>query len=468
MHTKITAIYGDGIGPEIMEAVLSILQAAEARISIDVVEVGQKIYEKGWKSGITDSAWNNIIRNKIILKAPISTPQGSGFTSLNVTIRKALGLYSNIRQCMTYLNDKINIVIIRENEEDIYSGIEYRHTANSYSGIKIITYDACLRICKYAFEYAKTNKRKKVTCLMKDNIMKMTDGTLHRVFKQVAQDYPEIESNSYIVDIGSALLATRPQIFDVIVTSNLYGDIISDIAAEITGSVGLAGSANVGTEYAMFEAVHGSAPDIAGQNIANPSGLLNAAISMLSFIGQQDIANNIYSAWLRTIHSGIHTADIYDNEHSTRKVSTREFTQEVIYHLNTIDDNPKNKMIATHYPAITIKNNRPSTTTKTLIGVDLLIEWNSLNIDEIVTRLLSITSEDLKLKNILAKGLIVWPRNEVIRALPTDNICCRFITKNEHTSHDNINLLLSELCDLEVLTIQKLYLFDGKTGFCPV
>ncbi len=466
MSTRITITYGDGIGPEIMESVLSILQEADAQVSVDIVEVGQKIYEKGWKAGITDSAWNVITRNKVFLKAPITTPQGGGMSSLNVTLRKALGLYANVRPCMTYFNDNINVVIIRENEEDLYSGIEYRHTQNSYTGIKIISYDSSIRICRYAFEYARLNNRKKVSCVIKDNIMKMTDGTFHNAFKKVAQEYPDIHHDSYILDIGAAKLATKPEDFDVIVTTNLYGDVLSDIAAEVTGSVGLAGSGNIGTEYAMFEAVHGSAPDIAGQGIANPSGLLNAAISMLSYIGQQEVANTIYDAWKKTILDGVHTADMYNPKHSSKhKVGTKEFTKAIISNLYKTSSTTNHTAIV--YPQIKEEKITPTTEKRQLIGVDLFIEWDSSNIDEIVTRLLSVKSEDLELKNVLAKSIIIWPRNEIIKALPADNICCRFITKNESTSHDQINLLLSELYDLEVLTIQKLYLFDEQFGFRP-
>ncbi len=199
--------------------------------------------------------------------------------------------------------------------------------------LKLITRPGCEKIIKYAFEYAKANGRKKVTCMVKDNIMKQTDGLFHKVFKEIAEEYPKIESNSWIIDIGAAKIADSPEVFDVIVTSNLYGDVISDITAQISGSVGIAGSANLGQECAMFEAIHGSAPDIAGKNIANPSGLLFGAIMMLNHIGQGEIAKKIENAWSVTIESGIHTADIYQEEVSKKKVSTSEFTEAVISNL---------------------------------------------------------------------------------------------------------------------------------------
>ncbi|MGC0372148.1 MAG: hypothetical protein DGJ47_000853, partial [Rickettsiaceae bacterium] len=323
----ITVAYGDGIGPEIMEATLQILKKAEAKIRIEMIDIGEKLYKKNYTSGIAPETWESIERTKILFKAPITTPQGGGYKSLNVTLRKALSLYANIRPSISYhplvhsLHPKLNVVIVRENEEDLYAGIEYRHTRNMRESIKLISRTGCEKIIRYAFEYAVANNRKKVTCFSKDNIMKFSDGIFHQVFDEIAKEYPQIDNEHYIVDIGTAKLATKPESFDVVVTSNLFGDIISDITAEISGSVGLAGSANIGKEYAMFEAIHGSAPDIAGKNIANPSGLINAAIMMLVHIGQGDIASNIENAWKKTLEDGIHTADIYNKE-SKKKVGT--------------------------------------------------------------------------------------------------------------------------------------------------
>ena len=337
--TPITVAYGDGIGPEIMQAVLHILRKAEAQIRVEVVEVGEKLYNKNYTSGIAPDTWESIERTKILLKAPITTPQGGGYKSLNVTMRKTLGLYANVRPSISYypfvgtLHPKLDLVIIRENEEDLYAGIEYRHTHNVRESVKLISRTGCEKIVRYAFEYAVKNNRKKVTCFSKDNIMKFSDGIFHQVFNEIAKEYPAIANEHYIVDIGTARLATKPEIFDVIVTSNLFGDIISDVTAEISGSVGLAGSANIGKDFALFEAIHGSAPDIAGKNIANPSGLLNGAIMMLVHIGQGEVAALIENAWKRTLEDGVHTADIYNTETSTKKVGTKEFAEEVVKRL---------------------------------------------------------------------------------------------------------------------------------------
>ena len=284
---KVAVAYGDGIGPEIMDATLRVLDAAGANIQPERIEIGEKVYLSGNSAGIEKSAWETINDTKIILKAPITTPQGKGYKSLNVTLRKSLGLFANVRPVSAYSPyvethfPNMDVVVVRENEEDLYAGIEHQQTQDVVQCLKLITRPGCEKIIRYAFEYAKAYGRKKVTCMVKDNIMKLTDGLFHNVFKEIALEYPEIESNSQIIDIGSARLAANPENYDVIVTSNLYGDIISDIVAEIAGSVGMCGSANIGSNVSMFEAIHGSAPDIAGQKIANPSGLLNAAIMML-------------------------------------------------------------------------------------------------------------------------------------------------------------------------------------------
>ena len=335
----ITVAKGDGIGPEIMDATLKIIMAAGAQLKIEEVEVGEKVYLAGNSSGIAREAWDTIRRNKIFLKAPITTPQGGGYKSLNVTTRKFLGLYANIRPCMSlhpFVKTKhpvMDIVIIRENEEDLYAGIEHQQTDEVVQCLKLISRPGCEKIVRYAFEYARTYNRKKVTCFTKDNIMKQTDGLFHQVFDEIGKEYPEIEKEHWIIDIGAAKLADTPEAFDVIVMPNLYGDVLSDVAAQITGSVGLAGSANIGEECAMFEAIHGSAPKRAGQNVANPSGLLQGAVMMLNHIGQTDVAASVQNAWLRTIEEGKHTGDIYKEGVSKVKLSTTEFADAVIANL---------------------------------------------------------------------------------------------------------------------------------------
>ena len=315
--TKVAVAYGDGIGPEIMEATLKILDAAGANIQPERIEIGEKVYLSGNSAGIEKSAWETISKNKLILKAPITTPQGRGYKSLNVTLRKSLGLFANVRPVSAYSPyiethfPNLDVVVVRENEEDLYAGIEHQQTQDVVQCLKLITRPGCEKIVRYAFEYAKAYNRKKVTCMVKDNIMKLTDGLFHAVFKEIAQEYPEIKSESQIIDIGSARLANNPENYDVVVTSNLYGDIVSDIVAEIAGSVGMCGSANIGRNVAMFEAIHGSAPTIAGQDIANPIGaILSAAMMLRHSLGLEEPAAAIEAAVQSALGSGLRTHDL--------------------------------------------------------------------------------------------------------------------------------------------------------------
>src|SRR5256884_145501 len=335
----ITVAHGDGIGPEIMNATLHILKEAGAKLDIEKIEIGEKVYLSGNTSGIDASAWQSLRNTRVFLKAPITTPQGGGYKSLNVTVRKTLGLYANVRPCVSYhpfvetKHPGMDVVIVRENEEDVYGGIEYRQTDQVTQCLKLISRPGSEKIVRYAFDYARRNNRKKVTCFTKDNIMKITDGLFHKVFDEIAAQYPETENEHWIVDIGAAKLADTPTAFDCVVMPNLYGDVLSDVAAQIAGSVGLAGSANIGDKCAMFEAIHGSAPRRAGQNLANPSGLLLAAVMMLVHIDQPDVATRVHNAWLRTLEDGIHTYDIFTEGVSKQKVGTREFAEAVVARL---------------------------------------------------------------------------------------------------------------------------------------
>ena len=360
-NVPITVAHGDGIGPEIMDATLHILKEAGARIDIETIEIGEKVYLSGNAAGIAPESWESLRRTKVFLKAPITTPQGGGYSSLNVAVRKTLGLYANVRPCVSYhpfvstKHPVMDVVIVRENEEDTYAGIEYRQTDQVEECLKLISRPGSEKIVRYAFEYAKKFGRKKVTCFIKDNIMKRTDGLFHRVFDQIAPEYPGIEADHWIVDIGAAKMADTPENFDVIVMPNLYGDVLSDVAAQIAGSVGLAGSSNIGENVAMFEAIHGSAPRRAGQNLANPSGLFLGSILMLVHINQPDIAELAHNAWLRTIEDGVHTYDMFKEGISKEKVGTKEFAEAVVarigqkpetlkpvtYTANVVDADPK-------------------------------------------------------------------------------------------------------------------------------
>src|SRR4051794_28283883 len=384
--TPITVAHGDGIGPEIMEATLHILKEAGARLDIETIDIGEKVYLSGNSAGIADSSWESLRRTKVFLKAPITTPQGGGFKSLNVTTRKMLGLYANVRPCVAYYpyvktkHPQMDVVIVRENEEDVYGGIEHRLSADVTQCLKLITRGGCERIVRYAFDYARRNSRKKVTCFTKDNIMKITDGLFHKVFDEIAAEFSDIENEHWIVDIGAAKLADTPTAFDVVVMPNLYGDILSDVAAQIAGSVGLAGSANIGTNYAMFEAIHGSAPRRAGQNLANPSGLLLGAVMMLVHIDQADVAERVHNAWLRTVEDGVHTYDIYAEGVSSQKVGTKEFAEAVAARLGQTPQTLKaasyNKERGEPFSSAKAARTRPRAK-KDLVGVDVFLDWTA-------------------------------------------------------------------------------------------
>ena len=471
----ITVAYGDGIGPEIMDATLRIITAAGARIAPQVIEVGEKVYLRGISAGIEPSAWESLRRTKVFLKAPITTPQGGGYKSLNVTTRTTFGLYANVRPCVSYYpfvetkHPTMDVVIIRENEEDLYTGIEYRQTHDMVESLKLISRPGSEKIVRYAFEYARSHNRKKVTCFMKDNIMKMTDGLFHRVFNEIANDYPDIENEAWIVDIGSAKLADTPEAFDVIVLPNLYGDILSDVAAQVAGSVGLAGSANIGDRFAMFEAIHGSAPRRAGQNLANPSGLLLAAVMMLIHIDQPDVATLVHNAWLRTIEDGIHTYDIYHPETSKEKVGTREFAQAVIDRLGMVPQTLKAVSYTTapqHEAYEPVMIEHPSEQ-KTLVGVDVFLDWHSGSAEQLGETFKQVSSNGLELTMITNRGAKVWPGG-MPETFCTDHWRCRFMARDKGAiTHSQITKLLTRIDEsgFDFIKIENLYNFDGKPSY---
>jgi isocitrate dehydrogenase len=471
--TTITIAKGDGIGPEIMDATLMVLEAAGAKLNIEEIEVGEKVYLAGNTSGIAKSAWDSIRRNKVFLKAPITTPQGGGYKSLNVTTRKFLGLYSNVRPCMSlhpYVSTKhhkMDVVIIRENEEDLYAGIEHQQTDEVVQCLKLISRPGCEKIVRYAFEYAKQYKRKKVTCFTKDNIMKQSDGLFHQVFDEIALEYPEIENEHWIIDIGAAKLADTPEAFDVIVMPNLYGDVLSDVAAQIAGSVGLAGSANIGEECAMFEAIHGSAPRRAGQNLANPSGLLQGAIMMLNHIGQTEVAEKIQNAWLKTIEDGIHTYDIYKEGISQHKVGTKEFAYAVIANLGNKPSQLQAVSYGTNSKLNLPKYQRKPSPKKELVGVDLFVHWGGAKADDLAKVMKTLETNSVKLNMITNRGIKVWPEG-FEETFCTDHWRCRFkpIEGNMLTKEQIVELLnVAIIKDIDTIKTENLYTFDGKAGY---
>lgn len=471
--TPVAVAFGDGIGPEIMKAVIPVLMDAGATLQFLPVEIGEAVYRAGFSSGIEPATWDVLRQSRAFLKAPITTPQGGGFKSLNVTIRKTLGLYANVRPCVAYApfvptnHPTMNLVVVRENEEDLYAGIEHRQTDEVYQCLKLITRPGCERICRYAFEYAVAHGRRKVTCMTKDNIMKLTDGLFHRVFDEISREYPTIEAEHRIIDIGMARVATKPEQFDVIVTPNLYGDILSDVTAEVAGSVGLAPSANIGLQGSMFEAIHGSAPDIAGQDLANPSGLLLASVMMLVHLGQPEVASRIHNAWLTTIEEGIHTPDIYSPAVSRAKVGTREFSAEVRKRIGRL---PSQLAPVAYQAAVSLTPPTPSAPRtpekKDLVGIDIFVQWRG-PVEELAARLKAIPSDSVALQMITNRGVKVWPGG-LPETFHTDHWRCRFISEDYRVvPPSEVSALIAHVYGqgLDFIKAETLCLFDGQPGF---
>ena len=469
--TPITVAYGDGIGPEIMTAALEVLVAGGASLEVEPIEIGASVYRMGHNAGIAPASWDSLRRTKVFLKAPISTPQGGGFKSLNVTIRKTLGLYANVRPCSAYApfvrtrHPDMDVLIVRENEEDLYAGIEHRQTDEVYQCLKLVSRPGCERIVRYAFEYARLQGREKVTCFTKDNIMKLTDGLFHQVFDEIGAEYPDLQREHMIVDIGAARLADAPEQFDVIVMPNLYGDILSDVAAEIAGSVGLAGSANIGEHVAMFEAIHGSAPDIAGQDIANPSGLILAGVMMLNHIGQSAAAERVHNAWLKTIEDGIHTKDIWGDGASWKQVGTQAFAQAVIERLGQLPT----RLAPVRYVGNATFQMPPTVRRAPLhretVGVDMFVQWRG-GADDLAASLKTIEGGPLELKMITNRGVKVWPGG-MPETFCTDHWRCRFMNGGGAISLSEIVALSSRAADagIEFIKTEHLCTFDGEPGF---
>lgn len=494
----ITVARGDGIGPEITDATMKILSAAGAKLAPEYITVGEQLYNAGITSGLDKAAWESINRTRVLLKGPITTPLGKGVKSLNVTLRKTLGLFSNVRPVFSYspfvsaLHPKMDVVIIRENEEDLYAGIEHRQTAEVVQCLKLITVPGCERIIRYAFEYCRQQNRKKLTCVTKSNIMKLTDGTFQSIFEKMAQSYPDIKTNHEIVDIATARVAARPQNYDVIVTLNLYGDIISDVAAEVAGSVGLAGSANIGSKYAMFEAIHGSAPDIAGQDKANPAGMLSGAIMMLNYLGDHETATTVHNALLRTIEDGVHTPDIR-SPLTKLPVGTQDFAAAIVDRLgkkpeqlapvNYVSGEASSSKAADKSGAQSHKEPVLTVPTKQFFGIDVFVDYNPAPLSpsephrcpERLSRLLrACEGGDFKLSMISNRGVLVWPNGHP-DTFKADHWRCRF--EATHPGANVIGLLTrlaaaekpgvapAEAQSVEVIKTENLYLFDGEPGF---
>ncbi len=420
---KISVAKGDGIGPEIMEVVLRIFDAAKVPLEYEFIDMGKNLFEQGFSSGMTPEAKASVERNGILFKGPMETPKGKGMKSINVTARKVWSTFANRRHfkslhgvdtVFSKAGIPIDITIVRENIEDTYGGVEHMVTRDVAVGRRFISRAGSEQVIRYAFEMAKKEGIKKVTCGHKANIMKMTDGLFLEVFYEIAEEYPEIKSNEIIVDDLAMKLVSKPNEFQVVVLTNLQGDIISDLCAGLVGGLGFAPSANIGDSISIFEAVHGTAPDIAGKNIANPTSLLMSGLMMLRYFGMMQYAATIENALLYTLEQGIHTGDFGDKNIPSK--NTTDFANIIINNFGQQPKKGKAKDIA-NIPTMFKAPLQPdkqkmmasvALEKETIVGVDLFIE-SELLASEIAEILKPKLRQGFKLVNISNRGTQVWP-----------------------------------------------------------
>jgi len=472
----ITVAAGDGVGPEILQAVLMLLEAAGAQVEPEFVEIGTQAYAQGFGSGISDAAWDSIRRTQVLLKGPVSTPRGRAYKNINVTLRKALGLFANVRPCLSYhpfvptRHPALNVVVIRENEEDLYGGTEYRQTTDVVQGLKLVSRPGCEKIIRYAFEYAQIHGRRKISAFTKDKVMEFTDGFFHELFREIAKAYPDMICEHQSLDLGTARLSEEPERFDLIVIPNLYGDILSDLVTQITtGSVALSGATNFGNDCAMFETIHGSAEDLAGQDLANPSGLLLAAIMLLVHIDQQDIAQTLHNAWLSTLEAGLHTADIYREGLSQQKLGTQAFAQAVLERLGQTPQVLK-PVVYQHAPNKAHNfafDYTPPEIDKAWVGVDVFLDWREENALRLGQEMSALNTSRLRLEIITNLGVTVWPEAFPETRL-SDHWHCRFTTAegDQIQAQDVLTLLQKvQAAGFDWIKTENLYRIDGVLAY---
>jgi isocitrate dehydrogenase len=479
-RTPITVASGDGIGPEIMAACLHVLEEAGAQVRVESIEIGEKVYRRGNSAGIDQPAWDAIRRTGVLYKGPVAMPPGAGFKSLPVTLRKGLGLFANVRPCISYhpfvptQHPGMNVVIIRENEEDLYTGMEYQISPNVVEGLKVVSRQGVERICRFAFGYARKHGRNRVTCFTKSNLLRMSDGLFQRVFEDVGAGFAEIGREHMLVDAGGAKLAQTPEAFDIIVTSNLYGDILSDVAAQIAGPIAVAPSACIGAQAAMFEAIHGSAPKRAGQDVANPSGLLLSGVMMLAHLGQIEQASLVHNAWLKTIEDGLHTYDMFREGISTQQLGTKDFATAVIERLG-LRPEQLSPVEYTQETGTLAQFDEPALRTAKevrLVGADVFVLHKGAGdgIQELADAAARANGGGLKLQWIDARGVKVWPEtaHSMPATAPSDSFRIRYMSREfAPVSPLQVTALLDRMAyaKLTVVRVEYLNLFDNQSGF---
>jgi isocitrate dehydrogenase len=476
---KIAVAKGDGIGPEIMDAVLRIFDANQVPLEYEFVEMGKWVFDKGYSNGMTPEAQQTIENLSILFKGPMETPKGKGVKSVNVTARKTWNTYANKRAFQTLhgvdtvfskAGIPIDLTIVRENIEDTYGGIEHMLTHDVALSRRFITRPGSLQVIKYAFEMASKNGARRITCGHKANIMKITDGLFLEVFYEVAKQYPHLKADDVIVDDLCMKLVSRPNEFDVVVLTNLQGDIVSDLCAGLVGGLGFAPSANIGDHICIFEAVHGTAPDIAGKNIANPTALLLSGIAMLRHLGLMESAAVIENALLYTLESGVHTGDFGDK--TKPSVNTTEFADAII---GNIGKTPA-------HGARPILPNKPVTQTvykleknplimseelenEMIVGVDMFIE-SFEQPQEVADKCLKHTGDLFKLVTISNRGTQVWPKGSVFTNL-VNQYRCRFESIGDAplTQTDVLELYKRLMVDFKICSTELLNMWDGKKAY---
>ena len=479
MGMKIAVAMGDGIGPEIMEAVLSIFKAASVPLEYETVEMGKWVFDKGHSNGMTPEAQRTIEELGILFKGPMETPKGKGVKSVNVTARKTWNTYANKRvfqslhgvdTVFSKAGIPIDVTVVRENIEDTYGGIEHMLTHDVALSRRFITRPGSLQVIRYAFEMAKRKNARRVTCGHKANIMKITDGLFLECFYEVAKEYPELKADDVIVDDLCMKLVTRPDLFDVVVLTNLQGDIVSDLCAGLVGGLGFAPSANIGDHICIFEAVHGTAPDIAGKNIANPTALLLSGLAMLRHLGQMEPAGRIENALLYTLEQGYRTGDFGDR--SKPACNTTEFAQAIVSHFGKAPSNgakpilPNTPMVNTSFkleknPLIMSHEMEE----EVIVGVDMFVE-SSEQPTAVAEKCLNRMPDLFKLVTISNRGTQVWPKGSIFTNL-VNQYRCRFESVGEQpiSQTDVIELYRLLSIDFKVCSTELLNMWAGKKAY---
>lgn len=468
MAYKVTLIPGDGIGPEVTTATRKIIDASGVKIDWEVCEAGAEVFKKGLGTGVPKETAESIARNKVALKGPLETPIGFGEKSANVTLRKMFETYGNIRPIREipgvqtpYSGRGIDIVIVRENVEDLYAGIEHMQSPGTAQCLKLISRKGCEKIARLAFEVARSEGRDQVTCATKANIMKLTEGLLKRTFEEVSKDYSDISANHVIVDNCAHQLVKKPEQFNVIVTTNMNGDILSDLGSALIGGLGFAPGANIGDNVAIFEAVHGSAPKYAGKNVINPTAVLQSGIMMLRYLGEFEAANAIENALFVTLAVDKKlTRDVVGDENA---VSTTTFTDAIIGNLGkTYPGHLRQDYKPLKLPKLSPV--QPIQTRRTA-GFDMFVETSQdlATFGKAMESLASTSS--LILKVITNRGVKAYPMNEITPDL-TDVMTCRFVSDNDELTDQQIMEFLGKVSGQYRWThIEKLNEFEGKAGY---